>query len=155
VTRRFDLRSLRFGEASETWRSLPVEFPSLVFGGLDYEVPDGVVDAHLTVARVGENLTLTLTVETTLLGPCQRCLCDATIPVEARGVEYARHGESEGDEDAEAYVDHNQVDLERWVRDIVVEALPEKLLCGDGCLGLCPVCGVDLNADPGHRHEEA
>ena len=31
-------------------------------------------------------------------------------------------------------------------------ALPDKILCRADCAGLCPVCGVDLNAEP-HEHE--
>ena len=121
-------------------------------------MPDDVVEAELTAARVGDNLTLTLDVPTRVLGPCQRCLGDAEIEVEARGVEYVRHGESGAtgeDEDEEAYVVAHQIDLERWVRDLIAEAMPVKLLCRDDCLGLCAVCGADLNADPGHHHEEA
>ncbi len=121
-------------------------------------MPDDAVDAGLTVARVGDNLTLTLDVLTRVAGPCQRCLSDADIEVEARGIEYVRHGESGAtgeDEDEEAYVVAHQVDLERWVRDLIAEAMPLKLLCREECRGLCAVCGADLNADPDHRHEEA
>jgi uncharacterized protein len=41
------------------------------------------------------------------------------------------------------------------VRDALMLALPARLLCREECLGLCPVCGADLNsADPEeHRHE--
>jgi uncharacterized protein len=153
--RRFDLHSLRFHDASELWRALPVEVSPFRYGGLEYRVPDDVVEAVLTVARVGDNLTLRLEVETRVLGPCQRCLDDADLDVEARGIEYVRHGESETEDQDDAYVVAHQVDLERWVRDILAEALPQKLLCRDDCRGLCPVCGADLNADPGHKHEEA
>ena len=154
--RRFDLRSLRFGDASETWRRLPVDVEPFVFGGLEYSVPDGGVDLLLTAARVGDNVTLAAEFETDVLGPCQRCLGDADVRLEVRGVEYVRHGDSEGEEDDEAgYVTANVVDIERWTRDLIADALPPKLLCRDDCLGLCPVCGADLNADAGHRHDEA
>lgn len=156
--KRFDLRSLRFHDASEVWRTLPVEVAPFLYGGLEYHVPDDVVDAGLTAARVGDNLTLTLEVPTAVLGPCQRCLNDADIEVEARGIEYVRHGESGAtgeDEDEEAYVVAHQVDLERWVRDLIAEAMPVKLLCREECRGLCSVCGADLNDDPDHRHQEA
>lgn len=153
--RRFDLRSLHFGDASETWRSIPVEVAPFVFGGLEYEVEDGAVDARLTAARVGDSLTLTLDVDTVVQGSCQRCLADAELAVDGHGVEYVRHGDSEGDGDEDGYVVSHQVDLERWVRDLIAEALPAQLLCRDDCRGLCPVCGADLNAEPEHRHEEA
>jgi uncharacterized protein len=153
--RRFDLRSLRFGDASETWRRLPVEVAPFVFGGLEYEVEGGAVDVLLTVARVGDNLTMTAELETVVTGPCQRCLESFDLALAARGVEYVRHGDSEGDEGEDGYVVSSIVDVERWVRDLIGEALPLKLLCRDHCLGLCAVCGADLNADPGHSHEEA
>ena len=156
--RRFDLHALRFHDASEVWRTLPVEVAPFHYGGLEYRVPDDVVEAKLTAARVGDNLTLTLELRTHVLGPCQRCLADADLTVDARGIEYVRHGESGAtgeDEDEEAYVVAHQVDLERWVRDLIAEELPVKFLCAEDCRGLCPVCGADLNADPGHAHEEA
>ena len=157
--RRFDLHSLRFGDASETWRSFPVDVAPFHYGGLEYEVPDGVVEAELTAARVGDNLTLTMAVDTRVIGPCHRCLGDADLEVEARGIEYVRHGDSgmigDDEEEEDGYIVAHQVDLERWVRDLIAEALPQKLLCRDDCRGLCAVCGADLNADPDHRHEEA
>ena len=153
--KRFDLRSLRFHDASEVWRTLPVEVAPFTFGGLDYGVPGGVVDTTLTAARVGDNLTLTLDLDTSIVGPCQRCLVDADLPVVARGIDYVRHGESEVDGEDDGYVVAHQIDLERWVRDLIADGLPPKLLCSGDCRGLCPACGVDLNAHPGHAHEEA
>jgi uncharacterized protein len=153
--RRFDLRSLRFGAVSETWRRLPVEVAPFVFAGLEYEVADGAVDLLLTASRVGTDLTLTAELEADVMGPCQRCLGEADLAVTARGVEYVRHGDSEGDEDEDGYVSSSVVDVERWARDLIADALPLQMLCRDDCRGLCALCGVDLNVDPGHRHEEA
>jgi uncharacterized protein len=153
--RRLDLRSLRFGAASEVWRRVPVEVDPFVYGGLDYEVPDGCVDLLLTAARVGDNVTLSAAFETAVGGPCQRCLGAAEVSVEARGVEYVRHGESEGqEEDEDGYVTSSSIDLGRWARDLIAEQLSAKVLCRDDCRGLCVVCGADLNAEPEHRHEE-
>lgn len=156
VLKHFDVRSLHFDESGEAWRRLPVAVVPFVFGGLEYHVDEGVVELSLTAGRVGDNLTLIGEFETTVSGPCQRCLGDATVPIEARGVEYVTHGESEA-EDEEAggepgYVAAHVLDLERWVRDLVAEALPPKLLCHETCRGLCPQCGADLNADPEHTH---
>jgi uncharacterized protein len=153
--KRFDLRSLRFRDAGEVWRTLPVEVEPFLYGGLEYRVPGDVVEARLTAARVGDNLTLTLDVHTPVTGPCQRCLDDAELAVDARGVEYVRHGDSETDGEEEGYVRAHQADLEGWVRDLIADALPQKLLCSEECRGLCAVCGADLNDDPDHHHEEA
>jgi uncharacterized protein len=155
--RRFDLRSLKFHDASEIWRRLPVDVQPFVFGGLEYAVPEDKVDLELTAARVGDNLTLTAGFETDVLGPCQRCLADADVRVDAEGVDYVRHGDSEGleEEDGEGYANSFSLDVERWARDLIAEALPTKILCREDCRGLCPVCGADLNADPEHTHEQA
>lgn len=153
--RRFDLRSLRFGDAGEVWRRVPVEVDPFVYGGLDYEVPEGSVDVLLTAARVGGNVTLSAEFETEVIGPCQRCLGEADVTIQVRGVEYARHGESEGEEEGEeGYVTSFIVDLGRWARDLIAEELPPKLLCRDECRGLCVACGADLNVEPEHRHDE-
>lgn len=154
--RRFDLRSLRFHDASELWRSLPVDVEPFFFGGLEYSVPRDHVDVELTIARVGESLTLTAELETDVVGPCQRCLAEADVHVQARGVDYVRHGDSEGvdEEDGEeGYARAFALDVERWARDLIAEALPAQLLCREDCRGLCAVCGADLNAEPDHRHE--
>lgn len=152
--RRFDLRTLRFDERDQAWRRLPVEVEPFVFGGFKYEVESGAVDADLRAARVGERLTLSFGFTTTLIGPCQRCLNEARLPVSARGTEVALRGSSETDEDEEAYVEGNQLDITRWVRDLIASALPQKLICREDCRGLCPVCGVDLNqAGAEHSHE--
>jgi len=153
--RRFDLRSLRFGDASETWRRLPVEVAPFLFGGSEYAVAGGAVDLLLTVSRVGGNLTLAGEFECDVVGPCQRCLGDARVRVEARGVEYVHHGDSEGDEEDDGYVTSSIVAVDAWVRDLIAESLPVKVLCREDCRGLCSVCGADLNADPSHRHGEA
>ena len=153
--RRFDLRTLRVADGSETWRRLPVDVEPFVFGGLEYTLAGGGAEALLTVSRVGDRLTLTLELEADVLGLCQRCLGDADVRVAARGLEYSHHGDSEGDEEDEGYVAGYVVDLERWTRDLVADAFPQKVLCRDDCRGLCPVCGADLNADPGHSHDAA
>ena len=155
--RRFDLRSLRFGRRQRDVAPLPVEVEPFVFGGLDYDVPDGVVDLLLTRWRASATTSRsTLRSRPTSHGPCQRCLADADVAVQARGIEYVRHGESErGETRTRRLRRRPPVDLERWVRDLIAEALPRKLLCREDCRGPVPVCGADLNADPDHRHEEA
>lgn len=150
--RHLDLRSLRFDVHGDAWLVAPVEVDEFQIGGQSYQVPDDVVDVDLSVGRVGDRLTLTAVIDTELRGPCQRCLAPATVAIHAEGVETALRGESEGDDADEVYVETYRLDLLAWVRDLVASALPLKLLCREDCRGLCPVCGADLNADPGHVH---
>lgn len=153
--RRFDLRSLRFGDRSETWREIPVDVEPFVFAGQTYTVGDGVVDLHVDAARVGDRLTLNASFSTILHGPCARCLEDVRLPLHGEGRDVVSHGESEVDEgdEEEAYARHCVLAADHWVRDLVASALPVTLVCREDCRGLCAVCGVNLNeVGEGHAH---
>ncbi len=52
------------------------------------------------------------------------------------------------------YLEEEQLDLRAWARDALALALPTQIVCREDCLGLCPVCGENLNqAGPDHGHE--
>jgi len=51
-----------------------------------------------------------------------------------------------GDEETETFV-KDQIDLGDFVKRAIVEALPMKNICREGCKGLCPACGKDLNEE--------
>ena len=88
-----------------------------------------------------------------LRGPCMRCLEPAApvIDVDAREVDQA----GEVDELDSPYVADDVLDLRRWAHDALALALPAQILCRPECAGLCPECGIDLNANPGHAHAAA
>ena len=50
--------------------------------------------------------------------------------------------------------DHHELDLEPLAREAILLAAPIAPVCRSECRGLCPECGVDLNAGP-HDHGEA
>ena len=39
----------------------------------------------------------------------------------------------------------NEIDLRKAIEDNIVLSLPSQFLCKEDCLGLCPVCGMNLN----------
>ena len=41
--------------------------------------------------------------------------------------------------------EHHILDLTEAIRQYIVTAMPMKPLCKEGCAGLCPTCGKDLN----------
>lgn len=41
--------------------------------------------------------------------------------------------------------DTNYIDLDEDVRQYIHLAIPQKLLCHEDCLGICPTCGVNRN----------
>lgn len=43
--------------------------------------------------------------------------------------------------------DLNEIDIGEDVRQMVLLAIPQKLLCKESCAGLCPRCGRNLNRE--------
>ena len=62
-------------------------------------------------------------------------------------------GQDEAEDTYPLSEDGSYADLERLLRDTLVEMLPVKPLCKTDCRGLCPQCGVNLNEHPEHHHE--
>lgn len=148
----FDLArmQLRAGEGRRLQLPVPVEPP--VLGTETYAVTPGPVPVTLDAARMaGGGYSLRLRFTAGLRGTCMRCLQDAApdFEIDAREI----HQEGGGEELASPYVQAELLDLEAWAHDALLLALPPQVLCRPDCRGLCPECGIDLNADPGHEHE--
>ena len=149
----FDLGRLRLTSGEGRRLELDVALDALQFGGQPYTVEPAVVTAVLDIsAMTRSGYALRLRFDASLRGPCMRCLEPAqpAIAVDAREVDQP----GGGDELSSPYVKKEVLDVHAWARDALVLALPAQLLCKEDCLGLCPVCGTDLNAaGPEHAHE--
>jgi len=93
-------------------------------------------------------------VATVLELSCSRCLEPFRLPLdEAFDLlflpqrENTGEGESEVEEDdlGTAFYRDETIDLGGLMRERFVLAVPMKPLCADGCRGLCPQCGTNLN----------
>jgi uncharacterized protein len=148
----FDLG--RLGLASGEGRRLDLEVPvdGFEFGGQDYTVPRGSVEATLDISHTTNGYSLRLRFDTALSGPCTRCLEDAGRAVDVDSREIDQPG---GGEDLESpYLEEGHLDVKAWARDALALALPTQIVCRDECLGLCAICGENLNqAGPAHAHE--
>lgn len=96
------------------------------------------------VGQTGAELELT----------CSRCLETFRLPVDAPfDLLYLPHAKNTGEGEIEvededlntAYYRDEEIDLGQLVREQFYLALPMKPLCRDGCRGLCPECGTNLN----------
>jgi uncharacterized protein len=96
-------------------------------------------------------------VQTALELPCSRCLEPFTMPVDAAfDLRYQPHalntgeGEREIEEDdlTTAFYENETIDLGQLMREQFYLAVPMKPLCAGDCLGLCAVCGANLNRGP-------
>lgn len=101
-------------------------------------------DAYRVTGHVGTRLEL----------ECGRCLEPFEIPVDSAfelryvpAVANTGEGEREVEEDdlTTAYYKDETLDLAELMREQFQLALPMKPLCKEGCKGLCPECGTNLN----------
>jgi uncharacterized protein len=148
----FSLRQVKLRPGEQYRDELEVELPAFEFGGQRYvPVPERVpADFEITRANTGTVFTLRFT--TRLMGPCYRCLGDASLDVPISAREYQAE-DPEDEQMTTQYVSGGNLDVSQWARDAVALALPDKILCRPDCAGLCGECGKSLNDEP-HTHEE-
>jgi len=91
----------------------------------------------LRASFVGDGYLLEGEVSTVINCNCDRCLKDYEIKVVVPDVCHFYEGVTE-----------RQLDVTDDVREDVVINFPEKCLCSDECLGICPQCGKNLNEEP-------
>jgi uncharacterized protein len=93
-------------------------------------------------------------VKTTLELRCSRCLEPFTAPVDQEfDLRYHPHTVNTGEGEREiemddlttAFYGNDEIDLGHLMHEQFVLSLPMKPLCGDGCKGLCSICGANLN----------
>ena len=148
-----DLREMRGAEArvDRTYGDgdLPTE------PGDGYRVT-GPVELAVRVLKDGTKYRLVGRLDAVLELACCRCLEPFALPVRTPvDLLYLPHGENRGEGESEiaeedlstAFYRDEHIDLDVLVREQFQLALPMKPLCADGCRGLCPMCGTNLNRE--------
>jgi uncharacterized protein len=115
--------------------------------------PGSPIDLDLRLESVVEGVLVTGTAVVRLQGNCARCLDDISSEEEIDIQELFYYPGNEPDDEA-ARNEAELINLEPVLRDAVVLDLPFAPLCQEDCLGICPICGADLNDDPDHGHDE-
>ena len=93
----------------------------------------------------GRNFSLDLHYESKWTFLCGRCL-DETEHVIEGDIERSIVKERNDAEDDLVYVESAVIDLYDVIYNAIVLNLPQQVICDDNCKGLCPDCGVNLNA---------
>lgn len=118
-------------------------------------VPEGTsVDLDLRLESVVEGVLVTGTARVELQGECARCLIQIADGLEVDFQELYAYPDSEVSDDEAARIENDLIDLEPVVRDEVLVELPFRPLCREDCRGLCLSCGINLNNNPHHAHDE-
>ena len=112
------------------------------------------VDLAFEIHRDKDRFRLVGTVATVLELSCSRCLEPFQLPVRAEfDLRYLPAAEASGEPEQEvgeddletSFYQDDQIDLNQLMREQFYLALPMKPLCQEGCRGLCPQCGTNLN----------
>ncbi|CAM4286746.1 hypothetical protein MB901379_01597 [Mycobacterium basiliense] len=116
------------------------------------------LELDLRVESVSEGVLVTGTVAAPTSGECSRCLTPIHGRVQVGLTELfaypASTTEATTEEGEVGRVVDEKIDLEQPIIDAVGLELPFSPVCRPDCPGLCPVCGVALDTDPGHHHDQ-
>lgn len=137
---------LRTGECSHLTYAL--ELPPVILGGVEYSVlvPDGVT---IAVDRVTGGFLVHTSLTASIYGPCERCLREVALQVEADEEEFVPTAKDGWDKsEFSEFIQDMVVDVKSLAREALVLAFPTQILCSPSCLGLCAHCGHDLNLGP-------
>jgi uncharacterized protein len=115
----------------------------------------GNVEVAGTLRKVSTQFFLTGTVRAGYVGECDRCLGEVrrqmTIPIKLfYGPDLGEGSASGEDNDEETRtigVEQESIVLDEEVRQTIMLDMPLKILCSEGCLGICSGCGADLNKE--------
>ncbi|MBP8976052.1 MAG: DUF177 domain-containing protein [Bacteroidetes bacterium] len=118
--------------------------------GLD-ETYVGLVKVHAQLEKSKRQIMLRVEALGAATMVCDRCLEDFEQHLETKyQMLYVSEDRSmdELEDSMELQLlapDANYIDLDEDVRQYLILAVPQKLLCSESCLGLCPVCGANRN----------
>ena len=152
MPRALDLRSLDLGPGEAREFDIDVAVDHVTIAGQPYRSVPHKPTARLEVTQSSSGWHFRMRVATSMVGPCWRCLTQATVALDADVRDYAAFGRSQSaafDEDLDSeYLDGEALDVAAMARDALVDLLPATILCRPDCAGLCPTCGADLNLGP-------
>ena len=157
---------LRIDTIPEAGRDIPFRFGAGVVNealaalGVGDAIIVSDLEGNALVLRSGEEIFVTGRFKTVARLVCVRCLAGFEAPIESefhvvlsRETEDVALGEhSEVELDAAALeiesLEGETIHLDELVIEQLVLSIPPYPLCREGCAGICPGCGADLNTEP-------
>jgi len=131
----------------DTAGQVPVNDP--LFEGLGIALHEPVVVSGQLTSAGADSYFWRGKLQTTVGASCRRCLAPVIRPV-TTSVDVLFSEDPENDDPSVYVIPPNEksLDLTPAVREELILAAPDYLLCREDCRGLCPRCGKDLNEGP-------
>ncbi len=131
--------------------------PGIVDFGSENVQQAGPLDWSAAAERVGDEIRVAGSLNTSVELACSRCLEPARVTITRPFDLFFRQRDEEMfDEDEEIELDERdtrtafftgtQLAISDILREQILLALPMKALCTVDCKGLCPQCGMNLNS---------
>ena len=118
------------------WSSLPWRFAE-------------PVQLHLDVQQAGQDVVVRGGIEGVVDLACRRCLTPVTHELDEELTFLYRAGVQDVDAEAEEVyalpAKGSDLDLGPALREHVLLAVPQFVICDEACRGFCPRCGTNLN----------
>lgn len=144
---RIDLRALSEG-SGRTDAVIPADDP--LFADLAFRLAAPVAVSGRITASGAARYYWRGRIESAVAASCRRCLADVPLAV-AHDVSLLFTDDASVADDPATYLlapPAVEVDLAEAVREQLILAVPDYVLCRPDCLGLCPRCGAELNQGP-------
>ena len=130
---------------------------------LDFDLPEFSLGDDLQVRQLAGRVTIGRTAQGLLFEggfsaetqlSCVRCLAPFMAKLQWTFTDLYSINERSLSESGLLVPEDAQIDLQPLMREYALLEVPINPICRPDCLGLCPVCGQDLNRrDCGHRPE--
>ncbi|MBQ6809273.1 MAG: DUF177 domain-containing protein [Clostridia bacterium] len=94
------------------------------------------------IKNIAGVLTIKAKITCTFTSICDRCMEEASMPLEAKLDTIFDLNEAKDDS---LTLENGKIDLIRTAYDALSLEVPMVILCKEDCKGICPDCGVNLN----------
>lgn len=144
---RIDVTEIREELGAHVSVKREVDLGTFTLGEIEF-APTGPAVVEVTILNTGTGLVAQGLVAATLRTECARCVEPFDLHVEsAVDTFYADREEAQLLDDDVDYepIESGSIDLAPAVRAAVTVDLPLAPLCDEGCAGICPTCGNNLN----------
>ena len=123
-------------------RTIEINYPKIkVASDLTLKPLQGI----FTATRTGEGIYLSGQLQSFLDINCVRCLDDSKLAVLLKIDDLYYYPPSAAPEGEYFLGDDGYIDLAPLVRELAVLEMPIQPICKSDCLGLCVICGQNLN----------
>ncbi len=119
----------------------------------DLSLPDDInfpekVKIHLYVDKFEDSFRFKIRIVTEIIQECDRCLNDFPSQFDKTVEQIYQIGSGKFDDDDEVEklpAVTREIDIDNEIYEGLLVNRPIKKVCNKDCLGLCPVCGKNLN----------